>query len=102
MSNEFGRDEYVINVDFDGTLTHGKFHSWDEAEPMPRPEVIEWVKEKYFEGYIIIVWTARQWDKAQGIAAWLTKHGVPYHGIKCEKGATDMYVDDKMIHAGDV
>lgn len=93
--NELGREEVVINVDFDGTLTKGKYHEWDDEEPEPRPEMVEWVRGKYYQGFVIIIWTARPWSAAQSIAAWLTKHGVPYYGIRCEKGASDMYVDDK-------
>lgn len=100
--NELGREEVVINVDFDGTLTEGNRHEWDAEREEPMESTVQWVRDKYYDGYVIIIWTARPWSEAQHIASWLTEHGVPYHGIKCEKGATDMYVDDKMIHVGDV
>ena len=93
--NENGNRK-VINVDIDDTLTNGeKF--W-EAEPTPNNGTIQLVQELYMNGHIIIIHTAREWGCATATAAWLTKNGVPYHGIKMEKGGADFYVDNKNIH----
>ena len=78
----------VFNIDFDGTLT-----LTDSGAPYQ--EMIEKVRNLYYNGDIIIIWTARLWEDAAHVAAWLTKHNVPYHGIKMEKGGSDIYIDDR-------
>ena len=55
------------------------------------------VREHYYAGGTVIVWTARPWSEANRIAAHLTEWEVPYHGIRCEKGSGDVYVDDKAL-----
>lgn len=82
-------------VDFDGTLTTGDVRYWEGEDPDPDPDVIERVREHYHAGGTVIVWTARPWIEASQIAAHLTQWGVPYHGIRCEKGSADIYLDDK-------
>lgn len=100
MSSEFKR----ICVDFDKTLTTGEgppFWSDDEDET-PDEEMIEWVNSKYHEGCAIIVWTARPWSQAQNVAGYLTKWGVEFSGIRCDKGGADVYVDDKAIRPEEI
>lgn len=88
----------VVNVNFDGTLTCENVEYWNGERPDVDEEVAQWVCEQYHSGNIVIVWTARPWSEANKIAAHLTEWEIPYHGIRCEKGAADLYVDDKMIH----
>ncbi len=58
--------------------------------------VIDYVRNLYFSGkYVIIIWTARQWCDAPELIGWLTKYSVPYHAVKMDKGAADLYIDDK-------
>jgi len=85
----------VYCIDVDGTLTNGEMF-W-KCEPTPNMDMIEWTNEKYEEGNIIIIWTARQWRHAQETVAWLIKYGVPYHGLQMAKGGADYYVDDKAV-----
>jgi hydroxymethylpyrimidine pyrophosphatase-like HAD family hydrolase len=88
----------LLCVDFDKTLTDPKQDEWlDASEQSPNESVIESVREAYYDGNKIVIWTARQWYEASEIAGWLTAHEVPYHGLRCEKGGADRYVDDKAI-----
>lgn len=84
----------VIGVDVDKTLTMGGVH-W-EGEPEPNKMVCEYVRKLYFSGkYCIIIWSARTWDSAPILISWLTKYSIPYHGVFLNKGASDIYIDDK-------
>ena len=91
----------ILAVDFDGTLTNGQTAYWAGEREQPDTEVIERVIELYHEGWVVVVWTARPWSEASTVAARLTEWGVKYHGIRCEKGAADHYVDDKATNAHD-
>ena len=86
----------VIGVDMDKTLTLGGVH-WEE-EPLPNEMVIDYIRKLYFSGkYVIIIWTARMWCDAPNLISWLEKYSIPYHGIKMNKGASDIYIDDKAM-----
>lgn len=91
-----------INVDFDNTLTEDDVAYWEGEVPDPDEAICAWVRQRYYEGNTIIVWTARPWSEASTIAARLTEWEVPYHGIRCEKGSASMYVDDKAVHPEEV
>lgn len=84
-----------LAVDFDNTLTQEGVRYWDGERAEPDEGVCEAVRRHYHSGGTVIVWTARPWSEASTIAARLTEWGVPYHGIRCEKGSADVYVDDK-------
>ena len=88
----------VYNIDFDGTLTLD-----DKCYDNPKPNypVIKKTNELYRQGHLIIIWTARWWDNANEVVAWLIKHKVHFHGILMGKGGTDHYVDDKVINVKD-
>lgn len=84
----------TLNVDVDNTLTNGVMF-WD-AEPKPNEIVCDYIRKLYFTGkYTIIIWTARLWCNAPELIGWLEKYSVPFHGIKMNKGASDIYIDDK-------
>lgn len=88
----------VINVDFDRTLTMPEGDEWQPAnECEPYGEMVGAIRNAYFNGSQVIVWTARQWNEAPKVAGWLTAHEVPYHGLKCGKGGSECYVDDKAM-----
>ena len=86
-----------LAVDFDNTLTESNVAYWDGERPDPDEAVCEAVRQQYYAGATVIVWTARPWSEAHRIAAHLTEWEVPYHGIRCEKGSADAYVDDKAV-----
>lgn len=84
-----------IAVDYDGTLTRGSVAWWDDEVPEPDNDVILWVNEQYAQGNTIVIWTARPWSEAGKIAGRLTGWDVRFHGVRCEKGSADLYLDDK-------
>jgi phosphoserine phosphatase len=94
-------EDDLIMVDFDGTLTKGEAKWWEDEIEEPREDVLEWVRQQYYSGAHVVVWTARPWSEGSTIAARLTEWEVPYHGIRCEKGASDLYVDDKAVTISD-
>lgn len=94
MTTEYGPGDLVM-VDFDGTLTQGEAPWWEDEIEEPREEIIEWVRQQYFAGAHVVIWTARPWSETHKIAARLTEWEVPYHGIRCNKGGAEGYVDDK-------
>ncbi len=91
----------VLCVDFDNTITQGNVQYWSGEMPKPDHETVEAVRQAYYEGWSIIVWTARPWDQAGQIATHLLDWNVPYHGIRCNKGSGTTYVDDKMMSIAD-
>lgn len=91
-----------VAVDFDGTLTKGKARYWEGEVEEPNEAVAEWVRQQYYEGNMIVVWTARPWSQASTIAARMTEWEIPYHGIRCEKGGAGLYVDDKSVRPDEV
>lgn len=84
-------------VDFDNTLTEDNVEYWNGERPEPDVDVVQRVREHYHTGGTVVVWTARPWSEASQIAAHLTEWELPYHGIRCEKGSGDVYVDDKAL-----
>ena len=97
MNYEDNKDRKVYNIDLDGTLTTGE--SYLQLEPSYG--MIKKVRELYFQGNLIIIWSARLWEDASIVVSWLIANKVPFHGIMLGKGGTDVYVDDKAISADD-
>jgi len=92
-----------VNFDFDNTLTTGDCRYWIDGErEEPDERGCALATEAYHSGHTLIIWTARPWSEANVIAARLTEWGVPYHGIRCEKGSSDIYVDDKAVNVDNV
>ncbi len=86
-----------VAVDFDNTLTASNVKYWEDERPEVDPHMAAWVRKQYHQGKTVLIWTARPWSEANRIAAHLTEWEVPYHGIRCEKGSADQYVDDKAV-----
>jgi len=97
MEFKEGKKRLVYNVDLDGILTNGE--NFTETEPTPNAENIKKTRDLYEKGNIIIIHTARLWEHAPETVAWLTKFGVPYHGIRMDKGGADFYIDDKSFNS---
>jgi len=91
-----------LAVDFDNTLTDGDTRYWADEQAQPDDAVIDAVRQCYHDGHTVIVWTARPWSEANTIAARLTEWELPYHGIRCEKGSADCYVDDKALRPSEL
>lgn len=92
----------VVAIDFDKTLTLSPEDAYKIGGEEPNPEMIEYVRylkeEKHFG---IILWTARPWSHAGHIAGLATMWGVPFNGIRCEKGGAEVYLDDKAVNPAD-
>jgi len=86
-----------VLVDFDNTLTEDNVRYWDGEREQPDQDIVDAVRDHYHDGDTVIVWTARPWSEASTIAARLTEWELPYHGIRCEKGSGDVYIDDKAM-----
>jgi len=87
----------LLCVDFDNTLTQDNVQYWNDERPQPDEAVIQAVREHYYDYGLVVVWTARPWSEANQVASHLVEWEVPYHGIRCNKGSGDLYVDDKAI-----
>ena len=86
----------VINIDIDGVLTNGELF-W-ETRPTVNEEIAEFVRQAYYScKYVIIIWSARLWHDASKTVAWLIENDIPFHAIMMQKGATDVYIDDKCV-----
>ncbi|MEZ3145193.1 hypothetical protein [Halobaculum sp. MBLA0143] len=94
------RDPARIAVDVDKTLTTGEGAPWweDALAADLNERVAEIVDELYSRGHTILIWTARPWRVADETAGWLTGNGVRYHGLRMEKGSSDVYLDDKAVN----
>lgn len=87
----------VINIDIDGVLTNSECH-WEET-PTVNKETRRFVQDAYYSmKYVIIIHTARLWHDANKTIGWLVTNDIPFHGIMMEKGASDVYLDDKAIN----
>lgn len=98
MNYKDNKSRRVYGIDVDGTLT---FPTDGYALTKPNIDMIKAVRDLYFQGHIIIIWTARCWDDAPELISFLEKNSIPYHGIKMGKGGCDIYVDDKMMSIPD-
>jgi trehalose-6-phosphatase len=88
----------TIAIDFDNTLTEESGDPFQVGGETPNGDVIEDVQRlKENEHYTIIIWTARPWSHAQQIAGLCVLWGVPFNGIRCDKGGADAYLDDKSV-----
>lgn len=89
----------LIALDFDETLTESSGDPYQIGGETPNQEMVEyarWLKED--QHHSIIIWTARPWSHAAHIAGLCTMWGVPFNGLRCEKGGADAYVDDKAVN----
>lgn len=91
-----------VLVDFDETLTAESVAWWVDEREEPDEQMCEYVNDLYADGKTIIIHTARPWSESGKIAARLTEWGVRYHGIRCEKGSADCYIDDKSVRPEEV
>lgn len=101
---EDAEERKVIAVDFDKTLTTGEGPNyWEEDErEYPNDEVISFINEMYYNGHVILIWTARPWSQAATVESYLVKWEVEYHGLRCNKTGADLFVDDKVENVREV
>jgi len=99
-----GREDYVVAVDFDGTLCKSQYPECGE----PISENVQRVRELKRQGATIILWTCREGEALAKAVRWCEEHGVPVdyinenapsriarYGNDCRKISADLYIDDK-------
>lgn len=99
-----GREDYVVAVDFDGTLCKSQYPECGE----PISENVQRVRELKRQGATIILWTCREGEALAKAVRWCEEHGVPVDYINenapsriaryrndCRKISADLYIDDK-------
>jgi hydroxymethylpyrimidine pyrophosphatase-like HAD family hydrolase len=91
----------LVAVDFDNTITDDNVRYWEGERPEPNHHVRQLVRDIYHNHGHVLIWTARPWAEANRIAAHLAEWEIPYHGIRCEKGSADAYIDDKAVQPND-
>lgn len=99
-----------IIIDLDGTITAAD--TKDYKNVMPRRDVVEQIRKMKNEGYLIVIYTARNMNSFSGnvgkinavtlpvILNWLENHKVPYDEIIVGKpwcGENGFYIDDRAI-----
>ena len=96
----------VIAVDFDGTLSLGK---WPNIGPA-NEELINFLKERTEKGDKLILWTCREGNALQEAVKWCTKEGLEFdavndnipemierYGTNSRKVSCDYYIDDRAV-----
>jgi len=89
-----------IAIDFDNTLTTGEGSKyWVDAYDMyPDEGMIDIVRQLYYDGHTIIIYTARHEDVRAETQHFLDKWNVPHHALRMEKLGFDVLVDDRTVN----
>ncbi|MBQ7944766.1 MAG: hypothetical protein IJ326_11975 [Lachnospiraceae bacterium] len=103
---ELKREQQVIAVDFDGTLSLGQ---WPETGPA-NYELIRFLKLRKAAGDKLILWTCREGSALQNAVAWCESEGlcfdavndnlpdvIEYYGTNSRKISCDYYIDDRAL-----
>ena len=97
----------IIAVDFDGTISRGKYPAIDGEQPYAG----ESLRKLHSQGHKIIIWTCRTGDRLLEAINWLLEHQIPfsrindhdpdnlakYGGEGGKKIYAHVYIDDKNI-----
>ncbi len=98
----------IIAVDFDGTLSMGK---WPEIGSANN-DLINYLKERKMYGDKIILWTCRSGKQLEDAVSWCMEHDLYFdavndnlpeikemYGNNSRKISCDIYIDDKAVNA---
>lgn len=106
------RQEKVVVIDVDGTLTKNKKHDETYSEVAVEPVIRNRLKQLKSDGYWIILATSRNMRTYDGnigqimkhtapiLIEWLARHEIPYdelHFGKAWCGNNGFYVDDRAV-----
>lgn len=96
----------IIAVDFDGTISRGKFPAIGGEQPYAG----EVLRKLHDEGHYIIIWTCRCGEPLLEAINWLVAHNIPFdrindhnpenvakYGVSGKKVYAHCYIDDKNI-----
>lgn len=64
----------IIAVDFDGTISRGKYPAIDGEQPYAGDSL----RELHAQGHKIIIWTCRTGDRLLDAINWLLEHQIPF------------------------
>ena len=67
----------IIAVDFDGTISRGKFPAIDGEQPYAG----ESLRKLHDEGHKIIIWTCRTGDQLLNTINWLLERKIPFDRV---------------------
>ena len=100
----------VLGVDFDGTLSFGK---WPECGPA-NVGLLDFLKKRKVDGDKLILWTCREGEELEDAVQWCSIQGITFdavndnlpeiieqYGRNSRKISCDLYIDDKAV-AGNV
>jgi CMP-N,N'-diacetyllegionaminic acid synthase len=91
-----------IYVDIDETICSSP-GSRDYSEAVPHMDRISRINRLYDQGHEIVYWTARGTvtgiDWTEVTKAQFERWGVKCHGLKFQKPAYDLFIDDKNINS---
>lgn len=89
-----------IAVDFDNTLTSGEGSKYwvDPYDMHPNEEMIDIVRQLYYDGHTVIVYTARGEDARCETQHFLDKWDVTHHALRMGKLGYDVFVDDRTVN----
>jgi len=98
--------DLIIAVDFDGTLSFGK---WPNCGPA-NEGLFEFLKKRQKMGDRLILWTCRAGAELEEAVSWCATHGIVFdaindnlpetvqkYGCNSRKISCDFYIDDKAI-----
>ena len=96
----------VFAVDFDGTLSFGKWPGVGE----PNVGLISFLRDRKMSGDKLILWTCREGDDLEIAVNWCMKQGLEFdavndnlpdviekYGCNSRKVSCDFYIDDRTI-----
>lgn len=99
------RTKLTIAVDFDGTIVEHKYPAIGKEKPF----AIDTLKQLSFEGYRLILWTARDGNLLEEAIEFCKKQGLTFYAVnsnhppgylfggksdKSQKVIADLYIDD--------
>lgn len=96
----------IIAVDFDGTISRGKYPAIDGEQPYAG----EVLRKLHEQGHYIIIWTCRCGERLLEAINWLVAHNIPFDRINDQnpenvakygeggrKVYAHCYIDDKNV-----
>ena len=96
----------IIAIDFDNTISRGKYPAIDGLQPYAKEAIIR----LYESGHYLIINTCRSNDQLLDAVNWLLQQGIPFHRVNdnhpeqtamynnnSRKIYAHLYIDDKNI-----
>lgn len=104
-------NNYILAVDFDGTLSYGK---WPETGPANQA-LIEFLISRKKSGDKLILWTCREKEALKAAVTWCENQGLTFdaindnipevteiYGSNSRKISCDFFIDDRAIQVSEL